>query len=488
MSKTTLLEDEKPKSVADQVADRKAARKAKEERFAKEHEDRFVSRDEEEDVTPEDTISEIPDDPTPVEETPTDDPTPSDKDLPDLDTPDSEGGEDDDIFDDFEEEEEEDSAPSKDEDNEDVDLEDDNTVVDEGEPSDLSVDQKKSWRKRIQEQGSLRKKAEADLVEAQGEIERLVSENKKLDARNKDIASSSINWDSHAEVKPMWEKFDDTISNAVIHFSDADQAAAFQKDSQATLLKEYYDLTADATTVAEKNRINIEYKNTLSERYGIEDATPLVNSVREALTQYIDIRDKEDELKKKHEEGRLSVGVKAYEEGVKPFEELFDDLGNVEEEFIESNPQHVEAIVASRIKNDKEFYSKAEKFKDRIKQFVFGLRPLAQKELDQAEKRAQARGMELQEFLTQREENYQKARTKFLNDVFFSGMAMDEFGDMRKIYSRYLKNKEKRGAARKSISKAKVREKDKPKLDEDKPTRPKDKTYVPPTQRRYGKM
>lgn len=349
------------------------------------------------------------------------------------------------------------------------------------EPADTAA-----WRERIQEQGRLRKEADARNVDLEQQLEQLREDNTKLTAKSKEVVSSNINWSTHDKVSPMWKSFDDIVVKGAQSFSDAESAKKFRQDSQADLLTEYSGLISGTNTIDERLEADISFKQTLADRYGVDDGSPLVASVRDAMNKYIEIQDTVTDLKKQHDEGRLSAGVQEYHENIKPFDPLFEEMGNVDADFIEANPQSAEAVVGKRYADDAAFRDTADKFKDRVKQFVFGLKPLTQDEINKAEVRATAKGLTVPEYLEARQGNYQKQRAKFLNDVFVNSMAMDEFPRMRKVFDKYAANQRKREAARKPISKSATPSATPVKPGSVKPTRAADRPYTPPSQRSFG--
>jgi hypothetical protein len=470
------------KTPAQLAEERKARLKQKEERFEQERMDRLrqardASREGidppprgKEDDPPVDPPEDPPADPPadPPEDPPADPPVdPPNDDDPPMDSP-----EDDDEFDFFEDEDPPEDPPA------DPPNEDDS-------PDPMEPESVEAWRERVQAQGKARKLAEGRVTELEERVETLETQNAELAEQSKQAAAAQINWSSHDMVKPMWSKFDDIVGNAARTLSDAETARTFQSDANGKLLKEYYELVKGAGNAAERLEVDLQYKATLADRYGVDDGGGLVNAVKDAMQQYMDIEDKVDALKKDHENGRLSLGVKDYEASIEPFQETIEDLGNVEDDFIETAPDAVESVVGKRYKKDDEFRVKADKFKRRMTEFIFGLRPLTQDEMVKAEKRAATKSMSLSDYMKAREENFVKARAKFLNDVFYQEMAMGEYDEMRKVYSRYLAQKRKRDAARKSASKGKEPSKNPPKKKEETPVRPKDKEYIPPSRRSY---
>ena len=465
------LEEEPPKlpTVREEVEQRKLRLKEKEKNLAEERRTRFQRMEEENEEPP--SSEEPPTDEPPVDEPPVVEEPPTDEppvDEPPVDEP---PVEEEDDFDDFEDDDEEPPVPE----------EDDEPPIVEDEPADIAA-----WRNRVQEQGRRRKEAEARIVELEGEVESRDDRIRELETTQREVASASINWNKHADITPMWASFDKIIEDGARTLSDAESAKQFRHDGQQALLQEYYKLTAGAETADDRLAAEIAFKSTLAERYGVEDGTALVTSVRNAVDKYIEIEDTIEEMRKKHDEGRLSLGAKQYEDQIAPFAEVFDDLGIVDPDFVEANPSAPESVVSQRYSDDDDYRVKADKLKARIQQFVFGLRPLSQEELDKAARRAEVKNMSVEEYLKMRESNYHKQRTQFFHDVFYHGMAMEDYGEMRKVYERYLASKKKRDAARRSISKAKPADKDKA-PDKNKPAvRPKDRPYIPPSKRKYG--
>lgn len=456
-----------------EVEQRKSRIREKEESFAKERRDRLFNRDNERpnNTSEESEESEEEEDIDDFSGLDDDDDTSVAKDTTEEVKEESSEEEEEefDVFDDLDEDGD-DGDETKDEDN---DPEGDRRAINA------------AWRKRVQEQGRKRVEAEARVAELETTLDELTTKVRELEEQKKNISTSNINWGSHEQVKPKWAEFDNIIIRGAQSFSDADTAKKFRQDSQSELLTEYYNLTTKARTTDERLEADIQFKRDLADRYDVEDGGPLLSAVRDAMEKYIEIQDTVDELKAKHEEGRLSFGVKQYEESIRPYEELFEDMGNVDSEIMEAEPHSVASIVGKKYTEDTEFKAKAEKYKDRVKQFVFGLRPLTQEEINRAEVRANARGLSVTEYLELRDTNYHKQRAKFLNDVFLNGMAMDEFPEMRRVYDRYLANKQKRESARKAISKAKpasAEEKTKPA----KKVRAIDQPYVPPSRRKFS--
>ena len=470
MAKPTEIPEDKPLPSTKEIVEQRKLRLA-----AKEKDMRDASRkrlaEAEEASKGEPPVEE---DKPPVEE----DKPPVEEDKPPVEEDKPPVEDDDDDFEDFEEED--DKPPVEDDD-------DDKPPVEDEEAKTEDAADIKAWRERVKEQGKARKDAEARTIELEGNVENLEETVRTLEEKNKEISSANINWNAHTSVKPMWEKFDGIVDKGARTFSDAPTARQFRQDSQSELLTEYHGKVAGAKNADERLEADIAYKGELAERYDVEDGGPLLDSVRAAVDAYIEITEKTDELKKLHEEGRLAVGVSQYNDQVKPFTELFDDMGNVDEEFITTNPASVEAVVGKRYAEDKEFHVKADKFKERVKQFVFGLRPLSQDELDKAEKRATTKGLTVPEYLEAREQNYEKARSKFLNDVFFHGMAIEEFPQMRKIYDRYQSRKRSKDATRKNISKGKTPPKKDETPNDDKVVKASDRPYIPPSKREFAK-
>jgi hypothetical protein len=342
-----------------------------------------------------------------------------------------------------------------------------------------------AWRERVKEQGRKRKLAEAKAVELEVTVEELQSKLRLAESKNKEIATANINWNSHEAVTPMWSQFDDIVVRGAQAFTDATSAKKFRADSQAELLTEYYGMVSKAKTADERLEADISFKQELADRYNVEDGTPLLNSVRGAMEKYMEIQDKVELLKQQHEQGQLSLGLREYQETVRPFEPIFEDMGTVDDAFVQANPYSPEAVVARLCSEDDKFKEKADSFKDRLKQFVFGLKPLTQEELDKAAARATSRGMGVKEFLALREDNYKKQRSKFLSDVFFAGMAVEEFPAMRKVYDKYKSNQKKRDAAKQVISKSKAPETVGRKPSDERTVKAADRPYVPPSQRNF---
>lgn len=475
-------------TVAEQVEQRRLAKAEKEKRFEEERRNRLQQArekpDDEEDTPPAPQPNEEEE-----EQPPAPQPNEEEEDTPPP-APDEEEeteDEDEDEFDDFSDEDEDDDDSSNQDEDEDEDEFSDDDDEDEDPPAADESERVKTMRKRVKEQGAARKKAEARNVELEGEVETLENRVKELEDQNKHISSANVNWSTHEQITPLWEKFDSIVMEGARTFTDAEAAKQFRQDSQEALLSEYYGLTSNAKTADERIETDIQFAQTLADRYDVDDGRALVSSVKRAVEQYISIDDKVKELKQKHEEGRLSMGAEDYQKSIAPFTELLDDLGNVEADFIENNPQSVEAIVGKKYASDKDFRAAADKHKKRMEQFIFGLRPLTQTEIDKAEQRATSKGITVEEYLQTREENYQKQRMKFLNDVFYSGLVMDEFPEMRKVFDRYKAAKRKRAAAKKAVRKSKdatppkSKEKDAPKK------KAIERDYIPPSQRDFTK-
>ncbi len=357
---------------------------------------------------------------------------------------------DDSIFDDFLDDDEEDKGDDK----SDVAGEDDKSgEQEENEPE--GKDAIAGWRSRVQEQGKARKIAETRAIELEAERDAL---REQLDAeteRSKTLASQNIDWNKHDTVIPMWKTFDSEVGQAAMNIDDDDLRDKFIRDSQGPLLNEYYTATKDATNLSQEITAKKEFKKILEDRYGMDNPTSAVNNLNKALTIYMGIEDATEKLKDQHANNKLSVGSSDYDAVISKYKPDIDQLGDVDDEFIETNPDAIESIVGRRYKSDDKFKKHGEKFKRRAMEFVHGLRPLTQAEMDRVEKIATSDGITLDQYMKRREENYERGRAQFINDAFHNEMAMDEYKDMRKVYDRYLKAKKKKKGAAAATSKAK---------------------------------
>ena len=469
---------EKPLSVAEQVAIRKQKIKDKELKFTEEREQSLAPEDEKPPVQEQEEEPPVEDKP-PAEEKEEEPPVEKKEEeeteeTPAEDKPIVQEEEDDFDFDfDFGEEEEEEKSPGNE------------VPIEEIPPADDEPESIKVWRARVKEQGAARKTAETQIVEHEQTIDKLEKEIEDLKKSKQDVEADQINWSSHNTVKPMWDKFDQIVSEGARTFTDAGKAQEFQKDSQTQLLQEYYDAIKDAGTSAEVLTHDIDFKAKLADRYGVEDGTPLLNAVKGAMEQYMSIQETVDELRTKYNEGKLSRGAEDYDHAVQPYQEVFTDLGVVDEDYASTNPDAVETIVSEMIKNDPDVERGAKKFASQMQQLIFGLRPLTQKELDNVEKRAKEGGITLQEYLENREKRFNAARVKFIREAFDNHIAMKKYGEYRGIYNKYEEAKKKRAAAKKALKGAKEREDDKPEEKKVEEVRPKDREYIPPS-RRFG--
>jgi|TARA_R100000084_G_scaffold109319_2_gene75690 hypothetical protein len=399
-----------------------------------------------------------------------------------------EEGEDDDddldLFDDDEDEEEEedDDDEEEDDDSDDEDSEDDN----DEEGSEDEHKTIKALRKKTKEEGRGRKKAEAEVVSLQTENDRLTEELEAEKKKNKNLASQNINWGAHEDVASLWDEFDKAVFSGAQSFSDPETAKQFAEDAQKQLLSEYFNLTKDVKNINDRIDKNAQFKATLEERYGITDASSVVTSVSRALDAYQKVESKVEELKSMHENNSLALGVNEYQSAVSQYSDHIEQLGNVDEEFMETDPDAVESIVGKKFQTDDKFKIKANKFKKRAIQYIFGLRPLTQDELKKAEAHASSKGMTLDQYIKRRQENYEKGRLKFINDVFYNEMIMDNFGEYYADHKKVVKARDKNRTAKKAIKKKKVSttssKKPDKKVTKDK-LYPGHKDWVPVTQR-----
>lgn len=362
---------------------------------------------------------------------------------------------------------------SDDDDDADSDKSTDDTKTsddDDDADEDSEDDQKsgnKEMRKRIEEQSTKRKIAETKNLELETKLEEAEAALKVEQEKSKDLASQSIDWSKHADITPIQNKFDQAVYRGATLIEDGPAQAAFAKDVQGVLLQEYYDATKDAKTVSDKLAADASFRATLEKKYDVDIPAGVVAHVKDAVDLYIEMDDKVADLKDRHANNRLSTGIAEYEAMMQNHTSRINDLGNVDEEFMETNPDSIETIVGLKYRDDADFKKKADKLKRRASEYIYGLKPLTQSQIDNVEKRASSEGLTVQKFMERRQENYEAGRDKFFNDVFYKSMAMEETEEMRKVYKRYLKSKNKSKATREAASKVKTKETTKVKKVED---------------------
>ncbi len=344
---------------------------------------------------------------------------------------------------------------------------------------------KSGIRKRLQEEGQARKKAEADLITSESENERLQSKITALESSQKNLEAKNVNWNTHESVAPLWEKFDTAIQRGATGLPDESTAKNFLKD-QDSLVIEYFNRSEKANTAQAKVAEDIKFRKELSERYSSDDGDEanggqLLESVKNALEVYLQIEDTKSELVEKFKEGHLSMGIEAYDSEINIYADVFKDMGVVEDDIIEADPLSPHSVVGSKLRDDPDFKKSAVKDARLIQELVFGLRPLSQDEMDTARRRASNRGVSLDDYLNLRKENYHRKRAEFLNEVFVNRQAMKEYSSMRKIFSAVEQKKEARRASKTALKKAASPKQEE--IEEKKPVKARDREYVPPSQR-----
>ena len=316
----------------------------------------------------------------------------------------------------------------------------------------------KEMRLRIEEQSALRKTAEAKANDLETRLDEAEAQLKVEQEKSKDLASQSIDWAQHADVTKIQSKFDQSVYRGATLIDDAAAQSSFAKDIQGPLLQEYYDATKDAKTVNAKLKADAAFRASLEKRYDVDIPAGVVAHVKDAVDLYIEMDDKVADLKDRHANNRLSTGIVEYETMMKTHSSRIDDLGNVDDEFMETNPDSIETLVGLRYRDDADFKKKADKLKRRASEFIYGLKPLTQSQIDNVERRATTEGITVQKFMERREANYATEKDKFFNDVFYNRMAMEGTDEMRKVYKRYLKSKSKSKTVRDAASKTKAKE------------------------------
>lgn len=350
----------------------------------------------------------------------------------------------------FEDDEDDDDADSDDESDSNRSDDDDEEPRGEEEKQDSESASVKGLRKRIQEQGSLRKKAEARIVEIEAENEKLKEDLEEAQNQAKQVAAENVNWMKHKDVAPLESDFLDIAYNGATSIDDPDTQQNFYDEiNNLELIRKYHDKISKAQTHRERLALDNEFKGFLSDEFPSDNPSLLLSTVQKAKDQWIKILDTVDGLKAKHQSNTLSMGVEEYKQQTAPYTEVISDLGNIDDEYLENNPDSIESIVGRKYRDDPDFKKKADKFKRMMSEFILGQRPLTQEEMDRIEARASAKGMSVKDYQKQRSKNYVEQRQKFINQVFYQEMATEDFDEMRRVYKMYLKNK----ASKKSIKK-----------------------------------
>tara|TARA_R110000851_G_scaffold39729_3_gene100697 strand:- start:291 stop:1790 length:1500 start_codon:yes stop_codon:yes gene_type:complete len=316
----------------------------------------------------------------------------------------------------------------------------------------------KEMRLRIEEQSSLRKTAESKLAEAEIKLDEAEAKLKVEEEKSKNLASQSIDWSQHESITPLQTKFDQAVYRGASLIDNATAQSEFAKDIQGPMLQEYYDATKDAKTVGDKLKADAAFRTVLEKKYNVDIPSGVVAHVKDAVDTYIDMDDTVASLRERHSNNQLSTGIVEYEAMMKDNNSRINDLGNVDDTFMEASPDSIETLVGAKYRDDADFKKKADKLKRRASEFFYGLKPLTQDQMDKVSQRASSEGLTVQKFMERRAANYEEEKAKFFNDVFYKSMAMEDTDEMRKVYQRYLKSKNKSKSVREAASKTKTKD------------------------------
>ena len=361
---------------------------------------------------------------------------------------------DEDTFDDIDLFDDDDDDVSEDTDTADGEEEQEEEEQEEGEEDEAK--RVKTIRAKLKQEGQARKKAETDLITAQTKIDEMEKALAEEKDKSKNLSNQNINWSQHDSVAPLWDDFDRAIVKGASSISDDNMAKQFASDAQNKLLSEYYNITKNAKSIDDRISKNSEFRRKIEDAYGITDGTSVVNSISSALGIYNQIEDKVSELKSMHENNTLEVGVGEYRNTMDKFKNHIDSLGDVDEDYIETAPDAIESVVGSRYKSDPSYKLLADKRKKEVTQLIFGLPPLTQDQLSRAKDNATTKGMTIEQYLKRREDNFTAKRTKFINDVFYHSMFMEDYDEVYSNHKKVVKARGKRKAVSKTLKKKNV--------------------------------
>ena len=295
------------------------------------------------------------------------------------------------------------------------------------------------------------KRLKAQLTERELELTNLRRERDELNARVQEIEAVNLRPDDHPEYSDL--------KTAVL--SDVREAADLLNIPDPTLVtREFGNFMADYLLMSSK-----EGDERLEARTKLKGL--IVDKLKLSEIPYADLDDDErrqhesvatdvlkilqrnagktKELQKLHttlteraKNGKLSVGVRSYENTVREFKPVLEAVGDLADDVIDANPHAIESIVAKLVKTSPKAAKRLEKARADVLEAIVGPRALTQAEIDKLE----ANGTDMKSFMAERQKAH-RAKQQKLAAFFVQGlMTRSLLKEMATKLSKYEKVKD----------------------------------------------
>lgn len=298
----------------------------------------------------------------------------------------------------------------------------------------------KTIREQLQIQGKLAKDLKAETQEKTIEIERLRTENARLQAElqsPKRVAADPL---SHPEIQRADQALVESRNSFALTLP-SDKMQAFKSGFRG-MLEDYVALANDRNPEAQRQALDA-LQEKIGSTIGDNQVSDVIKMLEQNRAPYMSLIDKVQNFAELAEEMTLKEKVDEWSKESGKVTSAVSSIVGMDDELIEADPHTPAAYVAKLVKSDPAYAARSEQVKSVITEAFFGRRPLTKAELKGLEE-GQLDGISVEDFMKAREKRVSKSREEAIRRLYVGMMMAPDLPEMIKTT---VKQKQEKKAA-----------------------------------------